>query len=417
MPTSTLRRSVLPAIALILASGAARAGAAEDCADALIGPAARIAACDAAIAAAADPLERAGLLVQRAGANRLRADHEAVLADLAEAERIAPDAPPELRADMLVQRSEVFRLRDDFDAALADIAEAERLVPGSADPVVNRGLVLHDQGDMEGAVAQLARAVRLEPEDPRAVLAAMYVLYGAGDYEGCLKLGAEAERIAPARPQTWFYRGNCLRELGRTEEAVADYERAEEIGLPGAGDRAALLDNLSMSYLDLGRAQDAVEAARRAVALDPSQEGARMSLVSALAATGAAEEAVAAYREAQAAGVEDTMGQANNLAWSLYLGGRHEEALRIMEEWVAAHPSPSGDQHYEFDTLAHIQAALGRTEEALASFARAIEIGGPELRAHYEARLAELGFAPGEGGFDAALRACVETGEECRISP
>jgi hypothetical protein len=64
-------------------------------------------------------------------------------------------------------------------------------------------------------------------------------------------------------------------------------------------------------------------------------------------------------------------------------------------------------------------AAAGQTEEAVDTFLRAAEIGGPGFRAEYKSFLTDLGFAPGEGeeGFEAALRACVATGEACKLFP
>jgi hypothetical protein len=64
-------------------------------------------------------------------------------------------------------------------------------------------------------------------------------------------------------------------------------------------------------------------------------------------------------------------------------------------------------------------AALGRTDEAVEAFLRAAEIGGSEFRSMYEEGLTRLGHAlePGDEGFEAALRACVATGEMCKLFP
>jgi tetratricopeptide (TPR) repeat protein len=140
----------------------------------------------------------------------------------------------------------------------------------------------------------------------------------------------------------------------------------------------------------------------------------------ALAETGAGDEAIAAYREAQAAGVEDRAGYlANGLAWGLYRAGEHEKALPLVEEWLAAHPEPMGNPEYHFivDTAAHIMAAAGQADRAVDTFLRAAELGGTAERIFYETQLTKLGFAPGESaeGFEAALRACVATGEACKL--
>jgi tetratricopeptide (TPR) repeat protein len=168
--------------------------------------------------------------------------------------------------------------------------------------------------------------------------------------------------------------------------------------------------------------EEAQAAAGRIVDLGPRYEKAQGWLLQALVETGAVDEAIAAYREAQAAGVEDTAGeQANNLAWGLYLAGEHEKALPVIEEWLAAHPEPMGAPHYHYtlDTAAHIMAATGQADEAVQTFLRAAELSPDELRPIYEEQLNVLGHTPepGDEGFEAALRACVATGEACKLFP
>jgi tetratricopeptide (TPR) repeat protein len=207
---------------------------------------------------------------------------------------------------------------------------------------------------------------------------------------------------------------------------------------------AASYEQLAYANLNAGDPEDALVAARRAleiadyltmdssaeaqtaphpiVELGPWYEPAQGRLLEALVLTGAVDEAMAAYREAQAAGVEDTEGfLANSLAWGLYLEGEHEKALPIIEEWLAAHPEPMGapEYHQALDTAAHLLAATGQTDEAVDTFLRAAEIGGAGFRSEYISFLTDLGFAPepGEPGFEAALRACVATGEACKLFP
>lgn len=414
MLVSKILRCALPAYVLLLGPSAAMADAQGACLTPLAHPsAARLLACDAALSQASDPQEQAQMLVKRAQAHRSLHNPEAALADLTEAERLVPEMDPQLRTDLLVERSEVHRLTDDFDAALTDLAEAERLTPGDADPLANRALVLHDQGDYDAAMEQINQALQLEPGHERATLLAMHVLGNAGDPQQCLKYGDKAVQIAPERPQTWAWRGRCLVDLERHEEAVADMERAAAIGL----DEEFLYSNLSLAHLRLGQWEEARAAAQRAVEIDPMSELAVQRLASALAANGAPEEAAAVYGEALARGIEDNEGTANSVAWDLYVTGRADLALPIMQEWLAAHPEPTAEQSYELDTAAHILAAVGRQDEALDLFLQAAELGGPEQRAFYEERLTALGFAPDgtDAGFGAALRACVAAGSGCKL--
>jgi tetratricopeptide (TPR) repeat protein len=217
---------------------------------------------------------------------------------------------------------------------------------------------------------------------------------------------------------------------------------ARQAACQTATGQAASYQDLAFTHMSADRPADALVAARRAVDIansltsDSLEEGlttphraeefgpwyewAQSLLLEALARTGAVDEAITTYREAQAAGVSDTAGyRANGLAWGLYLAGEHETALPIIEEWLAAHPEPTGDEEYHsrVGTLAHILAALGRTEEAVQAFSRAVEIVGPEGPAYYTQGLTAAGFAPetGEEGFKAAIRACAAAGIACRL--
>lgn len=414
MRVSQVLRRVLPLVVLCSGAGAALADAPGACLTPLALPStARLLACDAALAEASDPVERARMLVKRAVAQRGLQAPEAALSDLAEAERLVPRMDSQLRADLLVERSEVHRLAGDHEAALADIAEAEHLAPADADPLANRALVLHDQGDYGGSMDQITRALELEPDHERTTLLAMYVLGNAGEYEQCLTFGGKAVQVAPERAQTWAWRGRCLLDLERFEEAAADMERSTGIGL----NEEFLYANLSFAQLNLGRTEEALAAARRAVELGPLSEDAVMRLASALVAGGAVEEAVTAYRDALARGVEDRTGLANSVAWDLYVSGHADLALPIMEEWLAAHPEPTTDNVYEIDTSAHIFAAMGRQDEAVDAFLKAVELGGAEQQAFYLEKLRSLGLAPDgtQAGLSAALRACVAMGNRCKL--
>ena len=220
---------------------------------------------------------------------------------------------------------------------------------------------------------------------------------------------------------------------------------ARDTACRSANGEAESYEDLAYTHLAAGRPEDGLAAARRAVEiantltlgspeevqtsgsaprmvrLDPKYEPAQGFLLQALAETGAADEAIAAYREALAAGIEDMRGHlANGLAWGLYRVGEHEKALPIIEGWLAAHPEPMDDPEYHImvDTAAHIMAAAGQADRAVDTFLRAAELGGTGERIFYETQLTNLGFAPepdDAAGFEEALRACVATGEACRL--
>jgi tetratricopeptide (TPR) repeat protein len=362
MSVAPLSRIGFPSLILILTAGSAFADALQDCRNASLPPDAQRSACDAAIEAAADPLERARLHVLRAGTWAREPDRsgaDEALPDLAEAERLAPEADPQLRADLLVLRAGAHYAQGNLEAGQAETEEAARLAPNDADPVISRGILLADQGDLDGALAQFAQALELEPDHVEARVVSMYYLYEAQEFDTCVETGNTAVELAPADARVWAARGLCLTKLGRAEDALADLKEAERLGLYTM---TTHLDIVTV-YRTLDRPEEALATARRVMEFDPKDERSWTALMATLVDTGAVDEAMATYREAQAAGVEGTPGlMANRLAWALYQEDHYEEALPIIEEGLAQQAEP---HPYHLDTYAHILTALGRTDEAV----------------------------------------------------
>jgi tetratricopeptide (TPR) repeat protein len=100
---------------------------------------------------------------------------------------------------------------------------------------------------------------------------------------------------------------------------------------------------------------------------------------------------------------------------ALYLMGRNAEALADVDRSLSLDPGEPAT----IDTRAHVLAALGRPQEALAEFERAIELGGADLVRAYQDALAKHGYyrdaADGVYGpqVRVALVACLEAG--CRL--
>jgi tetratricopeptide (TPR) repeat protein len=270
--------------------------------------------------------------------------------------------------------------------------------------------------------ATAQRAASKSEKSLQALAQSMRQARLAGDIEGCVKSANRALRLSPADTRIRGLRARCLAELERAVEALADLRRIEAIG----PSRASVLGDMAVAYLALSRPEDAAAAARRAIAMDKSFEGAHFDLISALMVAGDHRQAIAAFEAFKASGVADRIGVANNLAWELYLAGRYADSLRIAEEWFAANPTviatPNHIANAEgyakvLDTAAHARAALGRKNEAVAAFMRAAALSPVELRPLYQQLLTAKGFAskPDDDGLERGLRACVALGERCRL--
>jgi tetratricopeptide (TPR) repeat protein len=177
---------------------------------------------------------------------------------------------------------------------------------------------------------------------------------------------------------------------------------------------AFLHSNLSLAYLDAGRYHAAFEAAQHAVARDFQHEISQWALVEALMLLERPDDAIAAFEATEAAGVPDTIGRANELAWLLYVAGDYAAAQPVIESFFADKPELTADHAYEADTYAHILAAVGHPERAVNMFRLALDLGGSEKAAAYREGLERLGIEA-EDDLEAALRECAIRGAECKI--
>ncbi len=186
-------------------------------------------------------------------------------------------------------------------------------------------------------------------------------------YEALLKKIPEEESSLPERARILNNLGNSYSDLGRREEALAAAARAVEIRErlakrnPDAfePDLAGSLSNLGAFHSDLGRREEALAAAARAVeirerlakrnpdAFEPDLAGSLNNLGSCHSYLGRREEALAA--EARAVEIRERLAKRNPDAFEPYLA-------------------------MSLNNLGLFHSDLGRREEALAAAARAVEI-------------------------------------------
>jgi DNA-binding winged helix-turn-helix (wHTH) protein/tetratricopeptide (TPR) repeat protein len=167
-----------------------------------------------------------------------------------------------------------------------------------------------------------------------------------------------------ALPETFIAEANMLTDPGRWRDRLRLYEQ----GIAAAPDFAPLYFYQAFELSRVGRMQDSVRAARRAVALDPSSPATREALVSGLAYSG---QFRAAFRELEA-------------AEQLWPGARDMRALRYRMELRYGDPrralsyhdqpdlfdmrNPPTDQVWEAFLRARIDPRPGTIDAAVAAF-------------------------------------------------
>ncbi len=240
----------------------------------------------------------------------------------------------------------------------------------------NRGTAYRDLGDLDRAIANYGTAIKLDSSNAAA----------------------------------YRNRGNTYAEMGQDDLALRDLDQA--IGLDP--DLAAAWNDRGVVHAKRREFDLAIADFTSAISLNDQFVEAYDNRGDAHRQAGDLDLAMADYQSALALAPNDPF-VLNNIAWTLYLIGNDTEALSYAQQAVAGDP-----QAFTVDTLAHILASLGRNDEALAQFERAMEVGGAEQVIQYQSALVADGFLSATaitGVYDeptqAALRDCLEA--SCRL--
>jgi TolB-like protein/class 3 adenylate cyclase/Tfp pilus assembly protein PilF len=124
----------------------------------------------------------------------------------------------------------------------------------------------HTPARLALAEAALQAATRLRPDAAETLLArAQYLYYGLRDYAGALAELEIARRALPNDPRLFELTGYILRRRGQQEEGLRNLERAVELD-PRNFD---ILQQIALTYQQLGRYAEAIAALDRALAIVP----------------------------------------------------------------------------------------------------------------------------------------------------
>jgi superkiller protein 3 len=235
--------------------------------------------------------------------------------------------------------------------------------------------------------------------------------------------------------QTAYERGNLLLDQGKTDEAIAlfqkairldpdfgdaHYELGSALGMRGQWQQAIfefreairLQPNDQASHYNLGHAllteQDldaAISELRTAIQLKPDDAYAYTDLGIALDRQGKRDEAIAAYRQAICLEPSNAVIHAN-LGVALVRQGKHEEGIARLREALRLQPT-AVEIHYN---LANALDRMGRHSEAIDAFRTTIRLQPDHASAH-----AGLGSALSDEG--KLAEAVAEYREAVRLRP
>ncbi len=168
--------------------------------------------------------------------------------------------------------------------------------------------------------------------------------------------------------------------LGRRkfDQALVEYQRAQYLRTLGIGfDDAENSNNLGFVLQSLGRSEEAIAQFEQALEIKPGSVPARYNLGRALQSQGRIEEAIAQYQQVLKL-KPDCVGARNNLGTALQSRGRSEEAIAQFEQALKLKPD-CVEGHYN---LGSALAGRGRLDDAIAQFEQALKLGPDDAKVH-----------------------------------
>jgi protein O-mannosyl-transferase len=168
-------------------------------------------------------------------------------------------------------------------------------------------------------------------------------------------------------PDSWMAYNNLatrLLQIGRTDEAIAHFQKALQID----PNYATGHNNLGNALLQIGRVDESLAHLRRALEIDPNYATAHNNLGNTLLQMGRLQEAIDQYKKAFE--IAPYYFQAyNNLGAALLQVGRLNESLANLKKALEIDP----EYPEAHNNLANTLLRMGRVDEALAHYNKALE--------------------------------------------
>ncbi|MBI4877274.1 MAG: tetratricopeptide repeat protein [Acidobacteria bacterium] len=301
----------------------------------------------------------ADALVELGRVHAARQDYSRAVYVLAQARQRAPGRPNVLLA--LARAAEQAGFHGDSELAYDEYL---RLQPGDDTARRDRARVLGLTGNrQEEGRKELAGYLKRHPDDPIAWFYLAQFSWEA-DPEKALGQLSGAVRLNPNFAAARFARAWLLNRLGRTSEALPDFQAAARL----TGRNVRALDQLGLAYLTLDRPAEAEKTLREALAVSAEDPEVLMHLGRALMALGREAEAQRYLEAFRKAGPRNARGPRKEPGMielaTLSQGERVQRQIGRLRKDARDHPN---DPELQL-ALASLLLADGGTGEAIAEF-------------------------------------------------
>jgi tetratricopeptide (TPR) repeat protein len=290
----------------------------------------------------------------------------------------------EADATVLVARAELLCKLKRFDEALADLDGALRL---GLDPELKtlaltlRAMVHNARQRWDEALAELSQFARLQPENAKPRFLSGYVRMNMGDWQGALADLGESARLENS-PVTLRFMAIAYKNLGRLDEALEAARRALELD-DSLDNRLDCYHVLAVIHGARGENQDALHFWTLGTEAEPADELFHVGRGFALLLEDEFDEAVFEFETVLARSTEP-MVQAVCLLGRGQCRAAQDETAAAIDDFrssIELEPSRSAAHH----ELGACFLGLGMVDDAIDSFTRAIELD-PRHGPSYTAR-------------------------------
>jgi tetratricopeptide (TPR) repeat protein len=151
-------------------------------------------------------------------------------------------------------------------AALGHVRDSIEIAPDRADAHLTEGQVLEALGRPDEALAAYFRALSVDSTSGVALLRVAAIQLDRQQGDQALARLTRVLELTPEDPEALMQRGRANLALGHVAEAVADLSRAAEL----IGNRPDVHYHLALALEQARKPGEALEAARRALALAPA---------------------------------------------------------------------------------------------------------------------------------------------------
>ena len=260
-------------------------------------------------------------------------------------------------------------------------AEAEQLLrrslaarPNQPHVEVHLGRILAETGRHQEAIDLLQTAARTQPDLFDAFVILAQVQFTIGDFAAAETNYRSALRLSPKSQVALLGLGVLLNKTARPAEAEALLRVAAENTARPAPWQAKVARNLGLSLDLLGRPEEALDALRHAILLDPPNEEAHRELNALLYRLDRTEEFLASYDEAirrlPGSGSAERGALLLQKAGFLIDAERFLEARDCFAQVAQTAPQSAGPQN----GLAAAYAGLGQFDASIAAYEKSMRL-------------------------------------------